>query len=573
DVERDPALPSAGMGAVQRNGAQTIAVADRWIATNAGKPFFFFLHLYEPHSPYDPPEPYASRYRPYDGEIAHTDELIGRFIEGLKARGIYDDALLVFFSDHGEGLNDHGEEEHGIFLYREALQVPLFIKLPKGERQGESVSDPVQLSDIFPTVLEAATLTNESPSLAHAESLMNFGSATRPPRRIYSETYFPRFHFGWSDLHSLVDSDHHYIQAPQAELFDLRADPAERTNVLADQRRVYASMRNAIAPLVKEAAAPAPISAEEAAKLAALGYLGSAPASSDDDLPDPKTKVETFREIRAAFKLMRSGQYLEALAFYERLLRENPRMLDLWDVRARILMRLGRLDEAVASAKEGFKLSPQSTHLALLIATLSLERGDLEQSEQHAALAVKDHPGEAHEVLARVALARGDVTRAEAEARAALAEGDDRVRSLMILARIARERRDFESALTSITQAAALSEKKKVDVIGLHFLRGDILARLGRSTEAEHAFREEMREFPEEPQAYANLIVLLVADGRTAEATQVIHDLEKAAPTPPAYAAISNTLKVVGDERGARFWAVRGLKKYPRDPALRKLAG
>ena len=555
----------------QRDGSETLLAAEKWIAANPTARPFYFLHLYEPHSPYTPPEPHRSRYQnSYDGEISRADELVGRFLTHLKSSRLYDSALIILFSDHGEGLNDHGEDEHGIFLYREALQVPLLVKLPGGEQGGSAVTRPVQLSDIFPTVLEVigAKDMQDAKSASGARSLLD-GDST--PRQIYSETYFPRFHFGWSDLHSLISEDHHYIEAPQPELY-AASDVAEKVNVLGDNRRVFAAMRRDIEPLIRAADAPRPVTSEEAAKLAALGYLGSA-APAEGPLPDPKTKTQTFREIREAFRHYRAGRYEEAIAFYQRLLRENPRMLDLWDICARAFMRLGRTDEAIAAAKEGLKVSPQSRHLALLIARLALEQGDIEEAKAHADLALQSNPVEAHEILALAALSRGDVDGAARSARAGLTADPEDPRAHMTLGRVEKEQRNFEAALGHLDAAVRLASTAKTVISGLHFLRGDVLARLGRTSEAEQAFREEIRFFPEDVNAYRNLIVLYVADGRLDAATALVRDLEKASPTPPSYAAISETLRVVGDDRGARFWARKGLERFPNDRTLRRLAG
>ena len=572
DDEVEGRRTNVSLSALQRDGANTVAAAEKWLDTNRGKPVFFFLHLYEPHSPYAPPEPYRSRYSSaYDGEIARVDEIVGRFLQHLKTRGLYDDALVILFSDHGEGLNDHGEDEHGIFLYREALQVPLIVKLPRSGHAGREVEEPVQLSDIFPTVLAQTGTSHELSSASGARSLLLPLSTRQRARSIYSETYFPRFHFGWSDLHSLIDLDHHFIQAPQSELYEI-SDLAETRNVLSEKRRVYAAMRAAMEPLIRSADAPEPLDPEEAAKLAALGYLGSA-APAEGPLPDPKTKTQTFREIRQAFNLFRAGRYEEALAFYQRLLRENPRMLDLWDVSARALVRLGRTEEGIAAAREGLKVSPQATHLALLVANLSLEQGRIDEAQQHAELALKAHKIEAHEILARVALARNDVPAAEREARAAIAEERDNARALVTLARIEKHKKNYAGALTHLDAAAKAAADKDASLSRLHFLRGDVLARLGRDEDAERAFREEIRLFPEDAEAYKNLILLYVAQGRVDEGTRLIHDLEKASPTPPSYAAISETLRIVGDQRGARFWARRGLDRFPSDKTLRRLAG
>src|SRR5438046_8377719 len=157
---------------VQRDGHVTLQALEKWIDGRGDKPFFFFLHLYEPHTPYTPPEPYFSRYpNHYDGEIAYADEIVGNFLGFLKRKGIYDDALIVFLSDHGEGLNEHGEEEHGIFLYREALQVPLLVKLPKSREKGTRVGNSVQLTDVFPTIVEQ-TASSAPPRPGIARSVL-----------------------------------------------------------------------------------------------------------------------------------------------------------------------------------------------------------------------------------------------------------------------------------------------------------------------------------------------------------------------------------------------------------------
>jgi hypothetical protein len=394
--------PNMTIGRIQRDGGETIEASREWIRSQR-KPLFFFLHMYEPHTPYEPPEPYRSRYADrYDGEVAYTDDLVGRFLALLKEQGLYDRALIIFLSDHGEGLGDHGEEEHGIFLYREAIEVPLLVKLPGGRRGGSTVETPVQLSDVFPTILEQTATTGGKPS-AGTSSLLAFLEREQPGRQVYSETYYPRLHFGWNDLHSLVDGKHHYIEAPRAELYDLTRDPGETTNVLESNRRVAFRMREALAPLIRLASNPAPVDAEEAAKLAALGYLGSTVVTNpEDELPDPKDKIGTFREIQRAFALVRSHELQEGLELVDAILAENAKMVDVWELKSRALSSLGRREEAIAAAKEGLRLSPTASHLALEIANLALGLGRLDEAEQHAGLVTRTDPARAHEILARI---------------------------------------------------------------------------------------------------------------------------------------------------------------------------
>ncbi|MEJ2086645.1 MAG: sulfatase, partial [Acidobacteriota bacterium] len=234
------------LGDVQRAGIETLDSARSWLRSVADEPFFFFFHIYEPHTPHAPPEPFASRYSsPYDGEVAVADFVVGELLEELADLGIYDPALILLTSDHGEGLDDHGDYEHGLLLYREAIQVPLMIKLPGGQRGGSTISEPGQLIDIFPTVVDLVGLeSSDSPG----RSLLRPVEGSEPTERsIYSETYFPRLHFGWSELRSLIEWPYHYIEGPDPELYDLVNDPKQKDNILLQDRRIFGRLRQQLA--------------------------------------------------------------------------------------------------------------------------------------------------------------------------------------------------------------------------------------------------------------------------------------------------------------------------------------
>ncbi|HEV7242579.1 MAG TPA: sulfatase-like hydrolase/transferase [Thermoanaerobaculia bacterium] len=565
---------AAAIGYVQRAGGETIKAAQQWLDKNAESPFFLFLHLYEPHTPYTPPEPFRSQYKDaYDGEIAYVDQLIGDFIANLQQRGLYDKAMIVLLSDHGEGLNDHGEEEHGVFLYREAIQVPLMVKMPKSAKGGETVAAPVQLIDVFPTILEQ-TKTPLPKLQNNARSLLAFLDEGIPSRQIYSETYYARLHFGWSDLHSLIESNEHYIHGPIPELFDVVGDPAEKKNTYADNRRASFRMRNAITPLVKAASAPTQIDPEEAAKLAALGYVGSTVSTSDDEeLPDPKTTIGTFRQIKIAFTHFRDLRLEECLKLVDELLADNDKIVDIWDLKSKALSKLGRNEEAIAAAREGLKRQPNAVGLIMAVANLSIMTGELAQAEQHADLLLKTDPARTHEIRARVAAQRNDYETAKKEAELALKDARDPSIGLMTLGLISKQQNQLEPALKYFDQAAqSVAKHKNQKIPNLQLYRGDLLARLGRNREAEEAFRTEIAAYPQQPEAYGSLILLLSSEGRVDEATKLVFKLVEAAPLPPSYVTISETLKAVGDDRGAVYWARQGVKKFPKHRVLQSLS-
>ena len=554
------------LGGIQRSGVETETIAETWIGAHTGQPMFFLLHLYEPHAPYDAPEPYRSRFKPYDAEIASADAIVGRFLDSLKRLKIYDRALIVFLSDHGEGLGDHGEDEHGIFLYREAIQVPLIVKLP-GATHASRVNETVGLRDVMPAILEELHIA--LPPGLTSRPLFEKASS----RDVYSETFYPRFHFGWSDLHSLTDGTKHYIEAPQPELYDLHADPAETTNLAGSDRRTYFAMKETIKPMLSDAAAAAAVPPEEAAKLAALGYIGSAgTAAPGEALPDPKDKRQTFRDLRSAFALFRAGNNEKALAAFQTILRDNPRMTDVWDVTAKTYWRLGRQNDAIDAAKQGLKTNPGSSILALTVANFALDAGRIDEARQHAELVLRSDPPRAHEVLARVSLAGGDLTNAEKEARLATA-GGDRAAANVTLARVLKQGNRFEDALAAADQAERIiTAEHKPPFAGLSFLRGDLLARLGRNEEAERALKQEIALSPGDARAYQSLIVLLVSEGRGDDATRLVYQLIHAAPTAANFAAVAETTEALGDRNGSRYWAAQGLQKFPGDPLLRKMA-
>ena len=228
---RFPAMAADRSAAqVQRSGPQTLAAAEAWLKGITSDRFFLFLHLYEPHTPYRAPERFAD-LAAYDGEVAFADEIVGNLFSTLKARGWYDTATIVVLSDHGEGLGDHIEEEHGLFLYDEVVRVPWIMRLPHAQSAGRRVRDPVQHIDLVPTLAAAARLEVPAGLRGRDLAVAASGRGTLAPQGIYAEALYPYYHFGWSELLSLTDDRYRYIKAPREELYDLERDPGERTNL------------------------------------------------------------------------------------------------------------------------------------------------------------------------------------------------------------------------------------------------------------------------------------------------------------------------------------------------------
>ncbi len=543
----------------ERPGAQTLAAALPWLRSVKDRPFFLFFHLYEPHAPYDPPEPYRSRYKlRYDGEIARADELVGQLLDELRKLGLYDRAAIILTSDHGDGLGDHGEIGHGVLLYRSTLEVPLLLKLPAQASAGAEVISPTQLSDIAPTLLELAAAS--VPAAMSGRSLL--GLLREPQgRNIYSETYYPRLYFGWSELRSLFDGRWQYIDSSQPELYDLTSDRAQDHNVLAEQRRLAAGLRNELATIPPRFAGPGELDLETRRKMESLGYIGGARSSYAGALPPPQSQMHLVQEISRGFAELGEEHYAEAAKAFERVVSENPHSIVAWENLAFCRERAGKLSEALVAYQEALQRSGNEPHLALAAGGVLLSLGRLPEAKAHAEIALHWNAPAARELLARIALAGGDLAEAERQAKAGLAEREG-PGLLFALARVARQRGDLAGARDLARRAEAKSAGGSPPR-GLYLLLGDVLARAGDPTGAEAAFRHEMQLFPDDPLAPTNLAMLLAATERQAEAAATLRQMVAARPSPGLYTIAIRTARALGADTLASELEREAKKRFP----------
>jgi arylsulfatase A-like enzyme/Flp pilus assembly protein TadD len=570
----EPSKMSQSISRVQRSGNDTQALLAEWIAGHSGKPFFAFLHLFEPHSPYEPPEPYLSRYKlRYDGEIARADEIVGSFVKFLKQSDVYDRALIVFLSDHGEGLADHGEDEHGVLIYRESIHVPLMVKLPGSARRGESVRAAVGLIDVFPTV--AQVLGIPAPAGLAGRSLLGPPDpAAAAPRRIYSETLYPRLHLGWSDLASLEDEHDHYIESPRPELYDLAADPGEKNDLAAGLPPAFRSMRAQLAGMPRPLQPPGNSDPEQMKKLAALGYIsGSTADLTKKDLPAPRDRIGAVAQLKEGFGALQAGRYADAVAAFARLLETEPGMTDVWQMYGEALMKLGREDESLAALLQAAKLSPLNPQVMMALSDYYLAVGNYEEARKHAEAAGDSGSTSPHENLARIALVKGDLDAAERESRAALEKYPLRRIPHLMIARARHDRGDYPGALAEIDLAARPGSGDTTPLQNLNYLRGDSLARLGREAEAESAFLQEIRDFPANASPRAALAFLYASEGREADARKALADLVRDLNTPEAYFSAIKTYEILGDPQAAAGLKADVRKLFPGAKERKSVSG
>lgn len=528
DAELPPAADGSTGTALTRDGTDAEQVAEHWLDSAGTQRAFLFLHLSEPHAPHTPPERFSD-LAPYDGEIAHADEAIGRLVRYLKAHQLYDRATIILVADHGEGLGDHGEQGHGLLAYDEVLRVPLVVKLPGGEGAGRRVEAPVQHIDLVPTILDLANAPGGGLSGRSLRPL--FSGRSIAETTIYAESLFGEYRFQWAPIVSIVEGPYRYIRAgDRHELYDLTATTADRRNLATERADVVARLQQRLAGLLtrEPVATDLTVTPADRERFEALGYIGvpvNAPTKPDGDPVDPRTRVEFVERYRSAVALTARRDWEGAIEAFRALAMEMPNSADLWMQVARTAARGERQDAAVEAYDRVLALEPgdASAHLGAAASLLRLR--SLERAEEHAR-AVLQHDGissvqtaEAHELLARIAVGRRNYDMARTEARAAEDADEGRPVQSFVEGRIALEQQRWADAATAFQSAlAAAQTSQRPPLTDLRVFAAEALMRLERMDEAEALFDAELKSFPANVRARTGLQALYRATGRSSEA-------------------------------------------------------
>lgn len=487
------------LGAIQRPANEVMDKALPWVRESRGKPFFAWIHLYDPHAPYRPPEPFATRYkdRPYNGEIAFTDSQLGRLVTELKSIGIYDRTVLVVMGDHGESLGDHGESAHGFFIYNGVTHVPFLIRSPFSQTQHRRVADPVRSVDVMPTVLDMLGIAAPGGISGVSLAPLMAGSVPELGLDAYSEAMYPLHHYGWSDLRALRSGRYKVIDAPRPELYDIDRDPLESTNLFAERRplaeRMIGQLRTMEERFNKTVASlpAADVDPEARERLAALGYVGSFVANASESRTgraDPKDKIGLFNKLGTATDLTRErddnpeATFARIVALLEEVVREDPTVIDGWfmlgtqylrhndpkkaveyfkrtlslkpdyDIAvmnlAQAYRRLGDDDAALAGFEHYLKIDPKDPFVQYQMGEIWMDRGELARAEQlfRHALELDPNVASARNALGVVTLKKGDPDGAERLIREAIAAKPDVRLAHFNLALIAEQRGDIRLA-------------------------------------------------------------------------------------------------------------------------------
>lgn len=320
-------LQESNLDAMERPANQVVDEALKWLAGRKTGPFFLWIHLYDPHYPYNPPAPYDKRFAssPYDGEIAFADSQLGLVLQYLKKRGLYDNTLIAVSGDHGEGLGEHGEKTHGFFIYDSTLHVPLIIKPASTsamKRITKVVEKPVCLVDLMPTLLDLTGQT--APGEVQGKSLKPLiEGEDESVSPLYAESYLPRIHFDWSELRGLRREKYHFIDGPKPELYDLGTDPKELHNLYPQKPALSSEIRGLLTKAIREntpdheMAVKTSLDPAMMERLKSLGYAAVSGTGnmtvSNRDLPDPKDRIQTYELISEAIADSQHGNFTDSI--------------------------------------------------------------------------------------------------------------------------------------------------------------------------------------------------------------------------------------------------------------------
>ena len=501
------------LGTVERRAEQTVDHLLAWFKVRpaggtTARPFFVWLHLYDPHWPYEPPEPFRTQYTGhlYDGEVAYADSQLGRLFDYLRKEGLYDHTLIVLLSDHGESLGEHGEDEHAFFIYDSTLHVPLIFKLPRGMASPRVVRRTVGLIDVAPTLLELLHMQDPLRRQFQGTSLASsiLGRALAGERPVYAETYYPRNSFGWSELRSISSDRFKYIQAPRPELYDRLKDPQEMHNSYGERASLAAALREQLTSIERryastQPAAPAPpLPPETVEKLRSLGYVAfSAPVqpASAGPLPDPKDRVKVFQGTMRAQGLGKAGRHEEANRLLESLAVEDPHLFVIPCLEAENLSHALRWQEAERSYLACLKLNPTFERGLMGLARAYMMEGELEKARPVLELVVHEYP---RNFLAVYAL--GQVARRAGNHEEAYRFFRKAVEAMPFLGYFQEDLgitlvdlKRYQEALDPLIQAEKLGQE---DPRLEHYL-GTALANVGRYKEAVDHYQKALKMQPD----------------------------------------------------------------------------
>jgi len=488
-----PARTKSRWGRLERRGEDVVQHASAWLNAHLASPRFVWIHLYDPHDPYEPPPPFSETYKEslYDGEIAYADSVLAGFVSFLKKHAWYEHSIIVVVGDHGEGLGEHREATHGIFLYDSTTHVPLIMKVPNQRTAGRVVKAQVRTLDILPTILDLLHVS--LPTRLDGESLRPYFSAGQDSDRIvFGETDYP-LRFGWAPLRSVRAHRLKFIEAPRSELYDLVRDPQEGTNNYVPWDPSVQEFRAMLAEVRKKASPTSgstrSIPQSTIDELKALGYLTRADAESSTNaaepslLPDPKDKIEEQNLLHQAMIASEDGRPGEARAALEKVVELDPQSVAALGQLGQLELQMKDYPKAADHLSLAHQLRPGDSTLAFDEGRAKEGNGDLAGAKEalEASLTLDPAHLDARLLLGQVDLRLKDLKAAADEFEAALLLKPENSEAQLGKAKVQLASGKFSEA-TKQLEAMEISQPGNLEILDL---LGQSYTALGEKEKAE----------------------------------------------------------------------------------------
>jgi len=485
---------------MQRRGEVTLGFALEWIGQQKGGPFFLWFHLWDAHDPYNPPEPFRSRFpnAPYNGGIAYVDSIVGKLLDYLRSQGLYDNTLIAVAADHGESLGEHGELTHSIFLYDSTIHVPLLLKLPSNRSAGQRVNATASLVDLAPTVLEV--LGQTPPTNMQGHSLLPLIGNPHPENRpsLATGDHSERS-FGWSALVSLRSGNQLYVRAPKPELYDLSADAGAKTNLYAGKRATAVRLAVQLDSFVKRISEGAPQALQDGLdeksreKLSALGYVASGKPSAPTRI-DPKDRIDVANDMHDASLAIEEGREASVIPLLLHVVTKDPQVQAAQYYLGIAYSRNGKFAKAIPPLRKAVELRPDALMAQYELAICLYETGDLKTAAAHFEILVENRPdwSDARYSMASIYARTGRPEEAAKNLLIVLQGEPEHYRANLLLGRMLFLNGTFDEALPYLEKAAAV----QTDSSEAHSFLADDYEKLGRAEDAANQRAEAARLKP-----------------------------------------------------------------------------
>src|SRR4029077_6057011 len=449
---------------MQRRGDVTLGLVLEWLGQQQGGPFFLWFHLWDAHDPYNPPEPFRSRFpgAPYNGSIAFVDATVGKLLDYLRKHGLYDNTLIAVAADHGESLGDHGELTHSIFLYDSTIHVPLLLKFPGNRFARQRVNASASLVDLAPTLLEA--LGQKPPPAMQGHSLLPLIGSPHPENRpSFATGDHSERSFGWSALVSLRIGNQLFVRAPSPELYDLASDPGAKTNLYRVNRVAAVRLATQLDNFVKSISTGAPqalqdgLNEKSREQLSALGYVASGKTSPPSSI-DPKDRIDVANDMHDASLAIEEGKEATVIPLLLRVVAKDPQIQAAQYYLGIAYSRNGNFAEAIPPLRKAVELRPDALMAQYELAICLYETGDLKTAASHFEILVENRPdwSDARYSLASIYARTGRPEEAAKNLLEVLHAEPEHYRANLLLGRMLFLNGTFAEAQSYLEEAAAV---------------------------------------------------------------------------------------------------------------------